>query len=97
MNSIEIFAGGGGLALGVRDAGFAHSSLIELDMNSARTLYHNYRNFNFSDEKQWRFNDDIHNISFLKYAEKGLYYNVVHILVNAADYGVPQQRSLNYV
>ena len=195
MNSIEIFAGGGGLALGVKDAGFAHSSLIELDINSARTLYHNYMNFGFSDEKQWIFNNDIRNISFLEYAEKidllsggppcqpfsiggkhgayndnrdlfpeaaralnevkpkafifenvrgllrksfakyfgyiilqltypeiqkkagqtwlqhlaaleehhvsnaekGLYYNVVHILVNAADYGVPQQGSLNYV
>jgi DNA (cytosine-5)-methyltransferase 1 len=70
MNSIEIFAGGGGLALGVKDAGFTHSSLIELDINSARTLYHNYMNFGFSGEKQWIFNDDIRNISFLEYAEK---------------------------
>ena len=70
MDSIEIFAGGGGLALGVKEAGFAHSSLIELDINSAKTLYHNYKNFDFSDEKQWVFNDDIRNISFLEYAEK---------------------------
>ena len=70
MNSIEIFAGGGGLALGVKDAGFTHSSLIELDMNSAKTLYRNYKNFDFSDEKRWIFNDDIRNISFMEYAEK---------------------------
>ncbi|MDR1804350.1 MAG: DNA cytosine methyltransferase [Treponema sp.] len=195
MTSIEIFAGGGGLALGVKEAGFTHSSLIELDINSAKTLYHNYRNFDFNNEKQWIYNDDIRDISFLEYAEKidllsggppcqpfsiggkhkayndnrdlfpeaarvlnevkpkafifenvrgllrksfskyfgyivlqlsypevhkngnqtwlqylaaleehhasnaekGLYYNEVHILVNAADYSVPQQGSLNYV
>jgi len=195
MNSIEIFAGGGGLALGVKKAGFDHSSLIEWDNDSAKTLYHNHHNFGFDDTTQWIFNDDIRNISFSKYAEKidllsggppcqpfsiggkhkafndtrdmfpeatrvlneirpkafifenvrgllrknfsiyfgyiilqltypeikkkpnqtwlnhlatlekyhtgntekGLYYNVVYRLVNAADYGVPQQGSLNYV
>jgi DNA (cytosine-5)-methyltransferase 1 len=70
MNSIEIFAGGGGLALGVKEAGFTHSSLIELDMNSAKTLYHNYKNFDFLNEKQWIFNNDIRDIAFLEYAEK---------------------------
>ena len=70
MNSIEIFAGGGGLALGVKKAGFDHSSLIEWDNDSAKTLYHNHHNFGFDDTTQWIFNDDIRNISFSKYAEK---------------------------
>jgi DNA (cytosine-5)-methyltransferase 1 len=70
MNSIEIFAGGGGLALGVKEAGFAHSSLIEWDYDSTKTLYHNYKIFDFDNEKQWIFNDDIRNISFLEYANK---------------------------
>ena len=65
MKSIEIFAGGGGLALGVKEAGFSHSRLIEWDNDSAKTLYHNYRNFGFDNENQWIINDDIRNIFLL--------------------------------
>ncbi|MDR1615826.1 MAG: DNA cytosine methyltransferase [Syntrophomonadaceae bacterium] len=70
MNSLEIFAGGGGLALGVTVAGFAHVSLIEWDTNSAKTLYHNHKQFGFNNEKEWIFNDDIHNVSFSSYQDK---------------------------
>jgi DNA (cytosine-5)-methyltransferase 1 len=70
MKSLEIFAGGGGLALGVTAAGFAHTSLIEWDTDSAKTLYHNYRKFGFASDREWIFNDDIHNISFSGYADK---------------------------
>jgi DNA (cytosine-5)-methyltransferase 1 len=70
MNSIEIFAGGGGLALGVKEAGFSHSSLIEWDNDSAKTLHHNYKSFGFDNDKQWIFNDDIRNISFTNYSDK---------------------------
>ena len=70
MNSIEIFAGGGGLALGIKEAGFIHSSLIEWDVSSAKTLHHNYKSFGFDNKKQWIFNDDIRNISFFEYADK---------------------------
>jgi DNA (cytosine-5)-methyltransferase 1 len=70
MNSIEIFTGGGGLALGIKQAGFSHSHLIEWDNDSAKTLYRNYKNFGFNSEKQWIFNDDIRNISFKDYNYK---------------------------
>jgi DNA (cytosine-5)-methyltransferase 1 len=70
MKSLEIFAGGGGLALGVTAAGFAHTSLIEWDTDSAKTLYHNYKKFGFANDKEWIFNDDIHNISFSNYEGK---------------------------
>jgi DNA (cytosine-5)-methyltransferase 1 len=70
MKSLEIFAGGGGLALGVTAAGFSHTSLIEWDEDSAKTLYHNYKQFGFDNEKEWIFNDDIHNISFSDYEDK---------------------------
>jgi DNA (cytosine-5)-methyltransferase 1 len=70
VKSLEIFAGGGGLALGVTIAGFTHTNLIEWDTNSAKTLYHNYKQFGFDNEKEWIFNDDIHNISFSTYQDK---------------------------
>jgi DNA (cytosine-5)-methyltransferase 1 len=70
MKSLEIFAGGGGLALGVTAAGFSHASLIEWDTDSAKTLYHNYRQFGFDNDKEWIFNDDIHNVSFATYQDK---------------------------
>ena len=70
MNSIEIFAGGGGLALGIKQAGFTHSRLIEWDNDSAKTLYHNYKNFGFNNENQWIYNDDIRNLTLIDYCEK---------------------------
>jgi DNA (cytosine-5)-methyltransferase 1 len=70
MRSLEIFAGGGGLALGVTAAGFAHTSLIERDTNSAKTLHRNYQKFGFASDREWICNDDIHNISFSAYADK---------------------------
>ena len=40
-NSVELFAGGGGLALGMRAAGFAHDSLVEWWAPAAKVLRHN--------------------------------------------------------
>ena len=41
MNSVEIFAGGGGMALGMRRAGFSHEALIEWWSPAANILRHN--------------------------------------------------------
>ncbi len=70
MKSLEIFAGGGGLALGVAAAGFSHTSLVEWDADSAKTLCRNYKQFGFNNDKKWIYNDDIHNISFASYQDK---------------------------
>lgn len=41
LNSVEIFAGGGGMALGMRRAGFVHEALVEWWAPAARVLRHN--------------------------------------------------------
>lgn len=56
--SIELFAGAGGLALGVEKAGFNTLGLIEFDKDAADTLKKNRPNWNV-------INDDIENISCL--------------------------------
>lgn len=43
MRSVELFAGCGGLALGVARAGFAHDFIVEYDTNSVETLNENKR------------------------------------------------------
>ena len=58
--SIELFAGCGGLALGLEDSGFKHVILNEIDKNASLTLIKNRPEWNV-------INDDIHNISFSKY------------------------------
>lgn len=46
LNSIELFAGAGGLALGLEEAGFNHIGLIEFDKSAADTLKINRVNWN---------------------------------------------------
>lgn len=58
FTTIELFAGAGGLALGIENAGFNTIALIELDNSAANTLKCN--------RPDWRvINDDIANISCL--------------------------------
>lgn len=66
MKSIELFAGAGGLALGVERAGFDHIGLIEFDKAAAETLKKNRPEWNV-------ICDDIANISCLDLED---YFNI---------------------
>lgn len=58
--SIELFAGGGGLALGMHKAGFTHVLLNEYDKDACATLKKNMPEWNVVE-------GDIHNIDFTEY------------------------------
>ena len=62
FTTIELFAGAGGLALGIEEAGFQTLGLIEFDKDAANTLKFNRPNW-------WVINDDIANISCLDLQE----------------------------
>lgn len=61
--SIELFAGGGGLALGMEQAGFQHIMLNEVNHWACETLRKNRPNWNVVE-------DDLHNVSFREYDGK---------------------------
>lgn len=61
--SIELFAGGGGLALGMHKAGFKHLLLNEFDKNACNTLRKNMPGWNVIE-------GDIHDIDFTPYNGK---------------------------
>ncbi len=63
FTSIELFAGAGGLALGLENAGFKHVLLNEIDRHATNTLKHNRPHWNI-------INDDISHIDFTPYRDK---------------------------
>lgn len=81
MNSIELFAGAGGLALGIERANFEHVALIEIDKDAAETLKLN--------RPAWRvINSDIANISVMD-LEK--YFQIVRGELDLLSGGAPCQ------
>lgn len=61
--AIDLFAGAGGTALGLENAGFKHVLLNEFDKHAASTLRLNKPSWNVSD-------DDVHNVDFKKWRGK---------------------------
>lgn len=63
ITGIELFAGAGGLALGLEQAGIIEIAHVEMDKACCETLKKNRPNWNV-------ICDDIHNVDFLKYKNK---------------------------
>lgn len=61
--SIELFAGAGGMALGMEKAGIEHVLLNEFEKNACKTLRHNRPKWNVVE-------DDIRNLDFSQYRDK---------------------------
>ena len=81
--TIELFAGAGGLALGIERAGFDTIGLIEFDKDASDTLRAN--------RPEWRvINDDIANISCMDLKE---YFNLQKGELDLLSGGAPCQRS----
>ncbi|MGN0586442.1 MAG: DNA cytosine methyltransferase, partial [Oscillospiraceae bacterium] len=81
FRSIELFAGAGGLALGLEKAGFENIGLIEIDVAAANTLKKNRPEWNV-------INDDIENISKLDLEE---YFNIKQGELDLLSGGAPCQ------
>lgn len=62
-NSIELFAGAGGLVLGLHEAGFNQILMNEFDHDAAETLRRNFKNLNVVE-------NDVHNVDFTPYKGK---------------------------
>ncbi|WP_185775925.1 DNA cytosine methyltransferase [Streptococcus sanguinis] len=81
MKVIELFAGAGGLALGLEKAGFETIGLVEFDKSAAETLMYNRPNWNV-------IHDDIANISS-QYLEA--YFNIKKGELDLLSGGAPCQ------
>lgn len=70
-NSIELFSGTGGLALGLQKAGFNHVALFEWDKHSCANLTANIQSGACRDVKDWKvFQTDVRCVDFSSYEGK---------------------------
>lgn len=70
MRSIELFAGAGGLAMGIAKAGFDHEAVIEWDKNACETIRENQRR-GLAPVAHWRlFESDVRQFDFSPFSER---------------------------
>jgi DNA (cytosine-5)-methyltransferase 1 len=70
MNSIELFAGAGGLGLGIAQAGFVHRLVVERDSDACGTIRTNFGAETESTHKWPLFEGDVRQLSFGAMEEK---------------------------
>lgn len=68
MNSIELFAGAGGLAMGMSRAGFEHSAVVEWDADACRTIRENRNHYTAHGEEFPLFQVDARKFDFSAHA-----------------------------
>jgi DNA (cytosine-5)-methyltransferase 1 len=68
MNSIELFAGAGGLAMGVARAGFHHAAVIEWKDDACRTIEENAAHYGGTNDSFTLHCGDVRNFDFRPYA-----------------------------
>lgn len=70
MNSIELFAGAGGLGMGIERAGFKQVLAVEKNSECCKTIENN-KILGIDELINWNvLNDDIRNVNFQKYQDK---------------------------
>ncbi len=69
MRSVELFAGAGGLAIGMSNAGFRHAAVIEWDHDACETFRENQRHHMRSVEEWPLFEGDVRNFDYGKLGE----------------------------
>lgn len=70
-NSIELFSGTGGLALGLQEAGFNHAALFEWDKHSCANISANIQSGTCGYVKDWNvFQTDVRDVDFSPYEGK---------------------------
>lgn len=73
MNSVELFTGAGGLALGSHRAGFNHLALVEWNAEACRTLIANVRENTVPGIDHWKVHQaDIRQFSFDRFQREGV-------------------------
>ena len=69
MRSLELFAGAGGLALGISRAGFAHTGVVEWDHDACSSMVVN-RDRNAQHIREWPIIEaDVRTIRFSEFGE----------------------------
>lgn len=68
MRSIELFAGAGGLALGIDKAGFTHDAVVELDRHAFETLLENQGRGVLAVNKRCLIRDDVRELSYSRFS-----------------------------